>query len=258
MSSDPFANDPFDTGAHAHHDARESFRTVMWASALTLVLWFVPYVGLVLYPLRLFVTYVHEICHAAAALLTGGWPHDIQIFLDTSGVTYTSGGLGIVISSAGYVGTPLVGAGLLLLASRRSAVRPALLGTAVVLAISAVALGGNVLAWASGLGLGAVIAALALKASPRSARFWLSFLAVQCILNALSDLRMLFWLSLPGAAAAEVHTDARNMSDATGGLVPAVVWTVLWAGIAVGVLVAAGRVYYVSTVKKSFGGGQPF
>ena len=70
-------------------DARESFRLVLAASAVTLVLWFVPFVGLALYPIRLFVTYVHEICHAAGALLTLGWPYEIEIYWDASGVTRT-------------------------------------------------------------------------------------------------------------------------------------------------------------------------
>jgi hypothetical protein len=244
MSDDPFSTDL--TGAASRTaDARESLRHVFAATAITFALWFVPYVGLVLYPIRIFVTYVHEIGHAVAALLTFGWPYSIQIFWDTSGVTMTSD-MNLVVASAGYVGATLVGAVLLLLAARRHTVRPALVGLGAILVVAALWLGGNVLAWVGGLGIGAALVGLGLKASPRAARFVLSFLAIQCALDALSDLRTLFWLSV----GSEAQTDARNMAVATGGLVPAVVWTVLWGVISIVVLFVAVGYYYRATVSK--------
>lgn len=231
----------------ATRDARDLFRHVLAASAVTLALWFVPLVGLALYPIRLFVTYIHELCHAFASVLTLGWPVGIQIFIDTSGVTHTVGGSGLVISSAGYVGTPLVGALLLLFAARRTTVRPALVSLGGVFALSALWLGSNVLAWAGGLVIGACLLALGLRGSPRASRFALSFLAIQCMLNALSDLRFLFWLSISGSA----QTDARNMEVATGGFIPAVLWTTAWAIAALVILGVALRLYYVTTVKRT-------
>lgn len=245
MSHDPFSSESASLRAASRaEDARSSLRLVLLASAVTLALWFVPYVGLVLYPVRLFVTYVHEICHAAAAVLTLGWPSGIWIYWNASGVTETNGGISLVISSAGYVGASLVGAALLLLAARRHTVRPTLLATGGILVLATVWLGENLPAWVAGLGFGAALVALGLKGSPRVARFGLSFLAIQCVLNALSDLKTLFWLSMAG----EAQTDARNMANATGGLVPAVVWTALWAVIALAVLAAAVRLYYRATV----------
>jgi hypothetical protein len=236
------------TSPHASsraEDARESTRFLVGASAVTFALLFLPFVGFALYPVRLFVTYVHEICHAAAALVTLGGVDEIRIFLDASGVTMTRGGSGLVISSAGYVGTSVVGAALLLLAARRRTVRPALVATGAVVAAAGVWLGANLLAWSGGLVIGATLVARGAKASPRVARFALSFLAIQCCLDALSDLKTLFFLSI----SSEAQTDALNMARATGGLVPAVVWTVLWAAIAVVVLAVAVRLYYVTTVR---------
>jgi hypothetical protein len=244
---DLLATDPRDD------DARDSVRHVLVAAGLSLALWFVPYVGLVLYPIRLFVTYVHEICHALAAFVTLGSALEIEIFADASGLTYTLGGVGLVVSSAGYVGTPLFGALLLLLSSRRAAVRPALAATGGALLLAAVALGGNWLAWLAGVGLGAALVALGVKAKASTARFALSFLAIQCMLNALWDLKSLMWLSI----ASPVATDARNMAEATGGLVPAAAWTVLWAGIALAILAIAIHNYYSLTVRRPRGAGQP-
>ena len=251
MTTDPFriVDAPLGTADPVRQDALDSFRHVLGASALTLILWFIPFVGLILYPIRFFVTYVHELCHAFAAVLTLGWPIGVQVFLDTSGVTHTLGGLGLAISSAGYVGTPLVGALLLLLAARRSTIRPALVSLGAVFAISALWLGANFLAWGGGLVIGALLIAMGLKGSNRMTRFGLSFLAIQCMLNALSDLRFLFWLSIGSSAP----TDAQNMANATGGLVPAVLWTTLWALTAVGILGVTLRLYYVTTVRRSIG-----
>jgi len=63
---------------------------------------------------------------------------------------------------------------------------------------------------------------------------------VQCMLNALGDLRTLLFLSVrPGG----VQTDAQLMADATGGLVPAVVWTLLWISFSLVTLTAAAIAY---------------
>jgi hypothetical protein len=234
-------------------DARESFRLVLVASAVTLALWFIPYAELAVYPIRLFVTYVHEICHAAASIVTLGWPSEIEIYWDGSGATRTNN-MNLLVASAGYVGTVAIGAALLLVGARRRFVRPALVTSGVAMALAAAWLGGNLLAWVGGLGIAVALLVIGSKASFGVARFTLTFLAIQCMLNALSDLRWLFWLSVSGSE----QTDAQNMAAATYGLVPAVVWSVIWAAIALAVLVGAVRLYYVTTVRHSFGPGQPF
>jgi len=62
---------------------------------------------------------------------------------------------------------------------------------------------------------------------------------MQCILNALLDLKNVFFLSSPFAPA--VPTDAVNMANATG--IPAIIWTIVWIVIAFGILLLALRVY---------------
>jgi hypothetical protein len=77
---------------------------------------------------------------------------------------------------------------------------------------------------------------IAKYASLRVATFFVSFLAVQCVLNALFDLKTVFFLS--GSA---VPTDAANMATATG--IPAIFWTVIWIAFALGILWFAMRLY---------------
>ena len=78
------------------------------------------------------------------------------------------------------------------------------------------------------------------------ATFFVSFLAVQCVLNALLDLKTVFFLSSPFAPS--VPTDAVNMANATG--VPAFVWATTWIVIALGILALAMRLYVVGRKKQ--------
>jgi len=74
------------------------------------------------------------------------------------------------------------------------------------------------------------------------ASFFVSFLAVQCILNALLDLKTVFFLSSPFGPSTQ--TDAMNMATATG--IPAIFWTILWIAVAFAMLWFVMRLYIVS------------
>jgi len=88
---------------------------LLGCAALVLLLWWTP----LLLPFRLFVTMVHELSHALVAILTGGQVLGIAIRLDGSGVTYARGGNLVLTASAGYVGSSVFGAVLLLVARER-------------------------------------------------------------------------------------------------------------------------------------------
>ena len=53
-------------------EVKESFRLLVFASLLTLALWFIPFAGVITWPIRMFVTMVHEAGHTIAALITSG------------------------------------------------------------------------------------------------------------------------------------------------------------------------------------------
>jgi hypothetical protein len=224
-------------------EVKESFRLLMLASAVTLVLWFIPFGDVITYPIRLFVTFIHEAGHALAALATFGGVNRVGLDWSGSGVTETVGGSGLLISSAGYLSTTLYGSSLLLLIRRLTHLRTAAIGTGVLFLSMTVLFGGNLLAWLAGLifGVGAIL--LGLKVKPRLAQFLLSFLAVQCVLNAFYDLRTLIYLS---AFDSSRPTDAQNMAVATGGFVPAMVWAILWSLISLAILAATMFTYYKS------------
>jgi hypothetical protein len=71
-----------------------------------IALWSTPLV----YPLKVLTVMLHEMCHALAALATGGKVQEIKTHWDESGHTLVRGGWAWLIYPAGYLGTALIGA----------------------------------------------------------------------------------------------------------------------------------------------------
>lgn len=65
--------------------------------------------SLVLYPVTLLVTFLHEFGHALGAILTGGSVEGMQINPDGSGYTVTRGGNHAVVLMGGYLGSAVLG-----------------------------------------------------------------------------------------------------------------------------------------------------
>ncbi|HSB11159.1 MAG TPA: M50 family metallopeptidase [Blastocatellia bacterium] len=228
---------------HSQTEARDSFKLLVLATLLTLALWFIPFAGVITYPVRLFVTFIHEIGHALAALASFGGVNRVALDWGGSGVTFTKGGWGFLISSAGYLTTTIYGSALLLALRRERNARTAAIATGGLLLLITALFGGNIVAWLAGLVFGGGCLLMGLKGNPKVVHFAMSFLAVQCLLNAFYDLRALLYLSAFDPA---FPTDARNMSEATSGWLPPVVWAIGWALLSTVVVVATLLVYYRS------------
>jgi len=229
-------------------ESKSSLVLLLSASALTVALWFVPYAEIAVYPFRLFVTFVHEAGHALAAVLTFGSVKGISLSWDGSGLTYTAGGVGFVISSAGYLSSTIYGASLLMFSKNSKLAKPILIVTALVVLTLTLFRGANLTIWIVGPLMGAALLLIAGFASRKAAQFFIKFLAIQSMLNAVFDLRTLFRLSV----YSNVQTDAVNLQQATGGLIPAVVWAVLWSVISVAILSGALWSYYRSLSPRSY------
>ena len=235
-------------------DARPQAGLLLFAALISIVLWFVPYAEILTYPFRMFVTFIHEGGHAIAALLTGNSVESLSIATNASGETYTTQGgtfSQMFVSSAGYLSSMAFGAFLLVLIRKAVAARIVLLSSAVVIAfltivyglikpvMSGVAWSGIPFTILSGTLLTAGLVLVAKYARSRVATFLVSFLAIQCVLNALLDLKTVFFLSSPFAPS--VPTDAVNMANATG--IPALAWSVVWITAALGILALTMRLY---------------
>ncbi|HVF29676.1 MAG TPA: M50 family metallopeptidase, partial [Pyrinomonadaceae bacterium] len=229
------------------------------------VLWFIPFADYLVYPIRLFVTFIHESSHALIAVLTGGSVQSLTISMDGSGVVYSapSGTVGALLtSSAGYLGT--LAFGVLMLYLIRRSFSPNKILTALGIFVAAMTLLFTVISpifnflslnatfssivftiVAGGL-LAAALVGLGIYSSMRTANFAVAFLAVQCLLNAVLDLFTVFFINAP-LVGLDMHNDATNMSNATG--VPGIVWVVIWMGISLLMISFGLRLYAVNQKK---------
>lgn len=242
-------------------DARPQFQTLLIATLVSVFLWFVPFAEWLVYPLRLFVTFVHEGGHALTAFLLGSSVQSLSVEADGSGLVMARnvGWFGtLLFSSAGYLGAVAYGTLLLVLIRKAWSARILLVSSAVfvaamtfffgfvspVLNVFSLNIGLSSVAFtiASGILLTLGLLAVAKYAPPKWINFSVAFLAVQCILNAFSDLKTLFFINSP-LNNIEMHTDAANMAAATG--IPPIVWVFFWIFISLLLLSVGLRVYAV-------------
>ena len=223
--------------------ARTDLLYVTAAAVLAVVLSHVPVLGVVVYPFKLFGTFVHEWSHAIVTVVTGGHVVGLRINPDLSGEEDSTGGWGLVISSAGYLGTAGTGAALLLAPLRRARHLLVALGaTVVALPVVGTLVQGATFTpttWLWTTVFAAVTLAVGRRGTLRLACLFQQFLAVEVCLAALDGLRSLDWLAL---TAPGVMTDATTAGSATH--LPALVWAVLWSitGVAIVGLATLQRV----------------
>ena len=193
------------------------------AVAVSLLASLTPWALLLLYPFKLFTTWVHECSHALAAVLVGGRVAAITIQPDTSGLTRSlvpaSRLAAGIVASAGYLGAAVIGC-LLLAATRVPRWAHAiLLGISGCLLLSLVLWVRNPFGAVVVLALGLALGVLARKGMANAVRFVLSLLAVQVALNAVYDIRVLFQVD---GGPSDAVTMARLF------LLPAWVWATGW------------------------------
>ncbi|MDT5157679.1 MAG: hypothetical protein QOH51_2036 [Acidobacteriota bacterium] len=232
------------------HDARPQVTTLLFATVLSLALWYIPYAEILTYPFRIFVTFIHEGGHALAALLTGNSVVSLTVSTTGSGEVYSATG-GVLsrmfVSSAGYLGAMTFGALLLVLIRRAFAARIVLAASGAYVLLLTIFFGFLAPLWNLSLpGLFTLVAGVALPLGlfaaarylgARVAAFLVSFLAVQCVLNAVFDLKNV----LLASALSDAHTDAANMQAATG--ISSIFWAVFWIAVSLVLLSLALRAY---------------
>ena len=192
----------------------------------SIALWHTP----LLYPLKIFVVFIHETGHALTAVITGGQVLTMVVTPWESGYVEYRGGMPLLIAAAGYVGSATFGSVMLLLAGREA-------WAGAVFGVLALLFGGVTLCFVRngfglifGLGTAAMFAILAWKRFP-GAHYIVDILAVMSALYALYDLSDFL---LIGAT-----TDAVILAQMTP--IPAFVWAISWSVVSVIVVCLAGR-----------------
>jgi hypothetical protein len=243
-------------------DAKPQIWLLLIATVITIALWFIPYADYLVYPVRLFVTFIHESSHALIAVLTGGSVQSLTIASDGSGLTYSapSGFFGAVLtSSAGYLGTTIAGVLMLYLIRKRFSPNKILTAEGIFVAVMLVvftiispifnlftlqipftSLLFTILA---GGFLAAALIGLGIYSSVKVANFAVAFLAAQCLLNALSDLKTVLLVNTP-LVGSDIANDAANMAAVTH--IPGFFWVVIWIGISIVMISLGLRLYAVN------------
>jgi hypothetical protein len=193
------------------------------------------------YPLKILVVFFHELSHAIAAFVTGGSVVEIRIEAQEGGMCVVRGGNNFLLTSAGYLGSLCWGGVLLLLARRapRARVVAASLGMLLV-AVSLLFIRPLIgFGFLFALVSGAVIAVLALRLPPWVSAVFLKIAGLTSCLYALLDIKadIIDHPLLP--------TDAQLLAQATG--IPALLWGLIWLGIA---LPVTGAFLLAATRKK--------
>ncbi|MDM8526830.1 M50 family metallopeptidase [Anaerolineales bacterium HSG24] len=241
---------------------QQTLALIGFAGLTTVLMMVVPVLSWFNYPFRLLLTMVHELSHGLAAVLTGGNFVRFIIEPNGAGLAYTAGGLRFIVIPAGYLGTALFGAVLILLGRNHRWSRWAigLIGGAFFLfgliyglpgiftGLVTGEAGGAILATISGWLFGLIFLIIALKANPSGIIFWIHFLAIQAALTTFSDLWGLIGLTTQGGQIPA--NDALSMSNLT--YIPAIIWAMLWVLIAIVLIGGAIWLTWVQPVMRGY------
>ena len=181
---------------------------------------------LFVYPLKIFVVFMHEVSHGLAAIGTGGRIVEIQINPQQGGHALTQGGSRFWTLTAGYLGSLLWGGIILLLAARTHLDKAisVLIGLGMV-AIS-IGFGESTFTYLFGIGFGVVLLAVGFFL-PEVVNDWiLRVIGVTSCLYAILDIKSDI------LDRSHLRSDARMLSEITG--LPTEFWGILWILIAIG------------------------
>ncbi|MCO6381583.1 M50 family metallopeptidase [Oceanicola sp. 502str15] len=183
--------------------------------ALVFALWRTP----VVFPLRIFVIFLHELSHGLAGLATGGSIVEISLSAQEGGHALIRGGNRFVTLSAGYLGSLLLGALILVTALRTRADRGALALCGLVLIVVAAFWIRSPFALVFCLAAGAVMLAAARYLPHQVSDLLLRIIGLTSLIYVPYDI---FDDTLRRSA---LRSDARMLAEEFGGA------TILWGGL---------------------------
>ncbi len=190
-------------------------RQLLLLTAAVFALWQTPFV----IPLKILIVFFHEVSHAIATVLTGGDVVRLSISADQGGLVLSRGGNRFTTLSAGYLGSLLIGIGLLLAAARSNADRAIMAGCGIVTLVIAGLYVRELFALTFTIGAGVVMLLIA--------RF-LGHAANDMVLRVIgltSVIYVPFDIFSDTIARSELRSDARMLAEEFGGT------TIMWGSI---------------------------
>jgi len=232
-------------------DDRAQIRTLAVALLVSLVLWNLPFGGGVLYPFKQLATWFHEMSHGLLMVITGAQLDHVVIYRDTSGLSYPVSSVEpmgtAAIAAAGYMGTPLWGALMLVTTPTPRPARIALIVLGATMVATAIFVvkptpGGSYFGpyIVAGIGMSMVLSGGVLPG--RLAVFFAHFIAAQACINALLDIRVLFRPMQVVNGMVAGTSDSTAMAESTFGTREpwaVTTWALLWLVWSLFVLFAA-------------------
>jgi hypothetical protein len=211
--------------------SRRSANWLWVAAAVSLAISLTPWAPFLLYPFKLFTTWVHECAHALMTVAVGGSVMSITIAPDTSGLTQSLVPSGRItrglVASAGYLGAAFVGCLLMVAARVQKWTRGILLALGAFMLFTLVVWMRNLFGFAVVLAWGVALLALARRGLGNAPRLVLSLLAIQVALNSVYDIRVLFLID---GGPSDAATMARLF------LLPSWIWATGWMVLSVAML----------------------
>jgi len=179
----------------------------------------------VVYPVQVFVVFLHEIGHGIAAIATGGSIQRITLNPRLGGACYCPGGNAFITLSAGYLGSLVFGA-LILEGARKAGRRADRLTTGIAVAVLLLTLlyVRSLFGFVFGVLFAGFLLLVARRLSPEWNRGLLMVLGLTSCLYAILDIKSDV-IDRP-----HLPSDAHMLAQLTG--VPTVAWGVLWIAIA--------------------------
>lgn len=179
----------------------------------------------VLYPLKIFVVFMHEVSHGLTAIVTGGSIIQIEVNPQQGGHALTKGGSRFWTLSAGYLGSLLWGGMILLLAARTHLDKAVSVVIGIGMVVITIAFGSDTFTYLFGIGFGVFLIGIGLFL-PEVVNDWiLRVIGMTSCLYAILDIKsdVLDRSNLP--------SDARMLAEETKFLTTEI-WGLLWIVIA--------------------------
>jgi len=185
------------------------------------ILWHVPYLTLILYPFKLLTVGFHEMSHAVVGVLTCATIHSIEIDPDEGGATHMSGGIQWLTLPAGYLGSSLIGAALIVCGFDTNASKVACLVLAAFFLFTLWWARREILTWLLILGMSGLIVLFWFVGGGVALRYFILFMGVMSCMYVL-------WDVIDDTISRKVNgSDASSFADICG-CCPSQVWGVIW------------------------------